>query len=176
MGINGRVLFFSTVLRLSIMNKNSKYANSTWTKRLCHANLYPGSGGCRMWQRERREGARGRGYSHPTHTSGVQKSAIGKHLKATLPTSVLNGRVHKSYCKISELQRCFYCCTYWVCIYICYDIVFSFLVYLHFAVQNFLAFRNLLFHTLPPLLPPPVSIGMCIEFYFSALHTDKLFW
>lgn len=60
-------------------------------------------------------------------------------------------------------------------VYICYDIVFSFLVYLHFAVQNFLAFRNLLFHTLPPLLPPPVSIGMCIEFYFSALHTDKLF-
>lgn len=115
MGINGRVLFFSTVLRLSIMNKNSKYANSTWTKRLCHANLYPGSGGCRMWQGER--AARGRGYSHPTHTSGVQKSAIGNHLKATLPTSVLNGRVHKSYCKISELQRCFYCCTYRVCIY-----------------------------------------------------------
>lgn len=97
------------------MNKNSKYANSTWTKRLCHANLYPGSGGCRMWQGER--AARGRGYSHPTHTSGVQKSAIGNHLKATLPTSVLNGRVHKSYCKISELQRCFYCCTYRVCIY-----------------------------------------------------------
>lgn len=75
--------------------------------------------------------------------------------------------------RITEMFLLLY--IYSVYMHICYDIVFSFLVYLHFAVQNFLAFRNLLFHTVLPLLPPPVSIGMCIEFYFSALHTDKLF-
>lgn len=129
------------------------------------------SGGCRMWRT--RGGGRGGVYSHPTHTSGVQKSAIGKHLKATLPTSVLNGRVHKSYCKISELQRCFYyCCTY---IYI-YMLRYRFLVASFICILQFRIFwRFAIYFFRHSAAPAPVAIGMCIEFYFSAQHTDKLF-
>lgn len=153
------------MLWLSIMNKNSKYANSTRTKRLCHANLYGVRcglhQGCDMWC--------GMVWGSMWKFGSQQLPNIWKPLSQR--ESVLNGRVHKSYCKIYELQRCFYCATISLLSLSLY--IYLSIVYLHLQFRIFWRFAIYFFTQAAPHrpVPPPLLLQLECALNFISVHS-----
>lgn len=131
------------------------------------------SGGCRMWLTR----ARGRKGVVFTPNSHVRSSEVSNW--QTFESHFADERIKwQSAQKLLQnirITEMFLLLLYIHILYI-YMQRYRFLVASFICILQFRIFwRFAIYFFTHSAAPAPVAIGMCIEFYFSAQHTDKLF-